>query len=259
MIRLTEITQHYGVRPVLRKLDLEIRGPGVTAIVGPNGMGKTTLLSVIAGVLSPQKGTVEVDGMVRRSTVENELEIRRRAVFLPDRPWLPKHRTGREFLLSVGAIYGIAVDRLFAHADGLFQLFNLSRESDWPIRSYSNGQQKKLALASAIITDARILLLDEPFGGGLDPAGILALKHVLRRLAREHDYLVVLTAPAPEIIQDLADNFVVVRDGHVVAHESLDGLRRLTGIGGPLSDVLASLTSPETLENVDHYFSRVSQ
>ncbi|MEZ6130190.1 MAG: ATP-binding cassette domain-containing protein [Planctomycetaceae bacterium] len=89
MIRLTEITQHYGVRPVLRKLDLEIPGPGVTAIVGPNGMGKTTLLSVIAGVLTPQAGTCEINGLVRRATPEAELQIRRDAVFLPDRPWLP--------------------------------------------------------------------------------------------------------------------------------------------------------------------------
>ncbi len=58
MIRLSGITQHYGVRPVLEELDLEIANAGVTAIVGPNGMGKTTLLSVMAGVLTPQHGTV---------------------------------------------------------------------------------------------------------------------------------------------------------------------------------------------------------
>lgn len=257
MIKLTQITQHYGVRPVLRKMDLEIDGPAVTAVVGPNGMGKTTLLSVIAGVLSPQSGTVAINGLARRSSQTAELEIRRQAVFLPDRPWLPKHRTGREFLLSVGAIYDIEAERLFNHADRLFRLFNLVRESDWPIRSYSNGQQKKLALASALITEARILILDEPFGGGLDPAGIIALKQVLRRLVREHGYLIVISAPAPEIIEDLADNFVVLRNGEVVAQESLDGLRRLTGLGGRLADILATLTSPETLANVESYFSEM--
>lgn len=254
MIRLSGITQHYGVRPVLEGLELEISNAGVTAIVGPNGMGKTTLLSVMAGVLSPQRGTVEINGLRRRSTPENELEIRRQAVFLPDRPWLPKHRTGREFLLSVGALYGIETERLFDHIDRLFDLFNLTREGDWPVRSYSNGQQKKLCLAAALVTEARILLLDEPFGGGLDPSGIFALKRVLQRLSREHGYCVVLTAPAPELIQDLADRFVVLRDGCVVAHDTIDGLRCETGIGGPLSDVLASLLSPETLDRIEDYF-----
>ena len=255
MIRLKEITQHYGVRPVLENLSLDLEGPTITAIVGPNGMGKTTLLSVIAGVLSPQHGTVEIDGLMRRSSPEAELQIRRQAMFLPDRPWLPKHRTGREFLLSIGSIYGIPPERLFDHADRLFQLFNLTTESDWPIRSYSNGQQKKLALASALITEARTLILDEPFGGGLDPAGILALKHVLKRLSQEQGYLILISAPAPELIEDLAEEFVVLRKGEVVAHETIDGLRRLTGNNGPLSDLLATLTSPETLENVEHYFA----
>lgn len=254
MIRLSGITQHYGVRPVLQDLDLEI-GSGVTAIVGPNGMGKTTVLSVMAGVLTPQRGTVEINGLLRRSTAEDELEIRGQAVFLPDRPWLPKHRTGREFLLSVGALYGVEIERLFDHIDRLFRLFNLTKEGDWPVRSYSNGQQKKLSLSAALVTDARILLLDEPFGGGLDPAGILALKHVLGRLTREQDYCVVLTAPAPELIEDLTDQFVVLREGHVVAHDSIEGLRRETGLGGPLSDVLASLISPETLDRVEDYFA----
>lgn len=255
MIQLSGVTQHYGVRPVLKNVSVLLAGSGITAIVGPNGMGKTTLLSVMAGVLSPQHGSVEINGLVRRSAPETELEIRRRAVFLPDRPWLPKHRTGREFLLSVGALWNVDPERLFDHADRLFRLFNLTRESDWPVRSYSNGQQKKLAIASALITEARILLLDEPFGGGLDPAGIIALKAVLRRLPQDAGYQIVITAPAPEIIEDLADSFVVLRDGEIVAHDCLDGLRQMTGSQGRLAEVLAELTSPETLENVDHYFS----
>jgi len=217
-------------------------------------MGKTTLLSVMAGVLTPQRGTVEINGLVRRSSVEAELAIRRQAVFLPDRPWLPKHRTGREFLLAVGALYGIEPERLFDHIERLFYLFDLTKEGDWPIRSYSGGQQKKLALAAVLVTEAPILILDEPFGGGIDPAGITASKHVLRRLADEYDHCIVLSAPAPELIEDLADWFVVLRDGEVVAHDTLEGLRRETGQRGTLTEVLAPLISPETFEKIDYYF-----
>ena len=222
-------------------------------------MGKTTLLSVIAGVLTPQRGTVEIAGLKRRSTVQNELEIRRQAVFLPDRPWLPKFRSGREYLLSVGTLYGIESDRMFDHIDRLFQLFNLTKEGDWPIRSFSNGQKKKLALSAALITEAPILLLDEPFGGGLDPSGILALKQVLKTLSYERDYTVVLTAPAPEIIEDVADRFVVLRDGRVVANDTLQALRQQTGLSTPLSDVLATLIDPNTMANVENYFNRETQ
>src|SRR6188768_2503297 len=100
MIELEGVTQHYGVRPVLRNIDFTVETGKLVAIIGPNGMGKSTLLSVMAGVLSPQCGTVSIDGLVRKSTVEAELAIRQQTVFLPDRPWLPKNRTGREFLMG---------------------------------------------------------------------------------------------------------------------------------------------------------------
>ncbi|MCA9055895.1 MAG: ATP-binding cassette domain-containing protein, partial [Planctomycetaceae bacterium] len=125
MIRVVDVTQHYSVKPVLKRVSLDI-GPGSrTAIIGPNGMGKTTLLGVMAGALSPQSGYVEIDGVRRRSAVEDELEIRRRCVYLPDRAWLPKNRTGREYLLAVGGLYELPVDRLLEHSGRLLALFEV--------------------------------------------------------------------------------------------------------------------------------------
>jgi ABC-type multidrug transport system ATPase subunit len=239
---------------VLRDVSLQIPAGKLTAVVGPNGMGKTTLLGVMAGTLSPQSGYCEIDGLRRRRSEQEELEIRRRVVYLPDHPWLPMERTGRELLLGIGRLYEVNGDELLDHVERLLELFNLIREGDWPIRGYSNGQKKKIALASMLVTGAPILLLDEPFAGGLDPAGILALKHVLRRLARQPQRTVVLTAPVPEIVEELADEVVVIRDGVVAAHDTPAGLRRLAGAHGSLADVLARLTHPETLDSVERYF-----
>ena len=255
MIALTNVTQHYGVRPVLRDVSVKIPSRRLTAIVGPNGMGKTTLLSVIAGVLSPQKGHVEIDGLRRRRTEEEELEIRRRVVYLPDHPWLPVLRTGREFLLGVGRLYVADGEHLLDHVERLLELFQLRREGDWPIRSYSNGQKKKIAIAGALVAEAPILLLDEPFAGGLDPAGILALKHVLKRLAARPSRTVILTAPVAELVEELADEIIVVKDGVITAHDTIAGLRQTANCMGSLSEVLARLTHPETLDSVERYFA----
>src|SRR5262249_47739154 len=73
MIELVDVTQHYGVRPVLKRISLRIERGEIVIIVGPNGMGKTTLLGVMAGVLQPQHGQVTVNGLRRRSSVEDEL------------------------------------------------------------------------------------------------------------------------------------------------------------------------------------------
>jgi len=256
MIELFGVTQHYGVRPVLREITLTIAAGGVTAIVGPNGMGKTTLLGVMAGVLSPQQGEVRINGLRRRGPVDEELAIRRQVAYLPDQPWLPKNRTGREFLFGVGKLYDIDDARLLDHAERLLRLFQLDREGDWPIRSFSHGQKKKIALSAALITDCPLLLLDEPFGGGLDPAGILALKEVLKRLAKMPGRTIVMTAPDPSLIEELAEHVLVLRAGRIAAFDTPDGLRKLAGDGGALTDVIGRLTFPEARDAVERYFER---
>lgn len=256
MIRLSGVTQHYGVRPVLRNISLSIETGERVVVLGPNGMGKTTLLGVMAGVLSPQRGEVEIDGLARRSSEEAELEIRKRVVYLPDHAWLPKNRTGREFILAVGRLYGLDETHLLDHAERLLALFELSREGDWPISSYSNGQQKKIALCTALISEAPILLLDEPFSGGLDPAGILALKRVLQRLPDEREATIVMTTPVPELVEELADRIAIIRQGQLLAFDTPEGLRRQTQCSGSLAQVLERLIHPETLKSIERYFDK---
>jgi ABC-2 type transport system ATP-binding protein len=254
MIELIDVTQHYGVRPVLKKISLRVEQAELVVVLGPNGMGKSTLLGVMGGVLAPQEGSIEIDGLVRRHSVEDELEIRRRAVYLPDRPWLPANRTGREFLLGVGRLYGIPDARLLEHVPRLLELFELSDKADSPIRGYSAGQQKKVALCSALVAETPILILDEPFSGGLDPSGLLALKKVLRHLVDRRGATIVLSSPVPELIAEIADRLLILKDGEILAFDSLDGIQRMTGTRGNLGQVLEQLIFPETTRNLAQYF-----
>ncbi|MCE9545343.1 MAG: ABC transporter ATP-binding protein [Planctomycetia bacterium] len=256
MIRVVNVVQHYGVRPVLRGIDLEIPPGQLVAIVGPNGMGKSTLLKVMAGLLQPQAGYVEIDGRRRKSTVEDELAIRRRVCYLPDHPWLPKTLTGREFLAAVGRLYEIDDQRLLDHIGRLLQLFDLAAEGDWPISSYSNGQQKKIALASMLVSEAPVLMLDEPFAGGLDPAGILALKSVLQRLAGRDDMTVVLTTPVAELLDEIAQRVLVLRDGQIAYDDTPQGLRQQAGGQESMAGALEKLINPKTAENIEQYLRR---
>jgi ABC-2 type transport system ATP-binding protein len=258
VIELVDVTQHYGVRPVLRRISLRIDPGEVVTIVGPNGMGKTTLLGVMAGVLAPQHGTVLIDGLLRRSSEEAELAIRKRSVYLPDQPWLPANRTAREFLLAVGALYEVDPERLMEHADQLLELFDLARKADTPIRSLSAGQKKKVALCSALVTEVPILFLDEPFSGGLDTAGLLTLKRIIQHLARRHDSTIVLTSPVPELVEEIATKIIVLRDGEILAFDTLDGLQRMTQHRGSLGAVLERLIFPETTRKLDAYFQEFS-
>lgn len=186
--------------------------------------------------------------------MDDELKIRRMAVYLPDRPWLPGNRTGREFLLGVGRLYEIPDARLIEHVPRLLELFELAAKADSPIRGYSAGQQKKTALCSALVAETPVMILDEPFSGGLDPSGLLALKRVLRHLVEKRGVTVVLSSPVPEVVEEIADRILILQEGQVLAFDSLDGLQRATGTRGNLGQVLERLIFPETTRNLEHYF-----
>ncbi|MBI5095871.1 MAG: ABC transporter ATP-binding protein [Candidatus Hydrogenedentes bacterium] len=253
MIKVVDLVQHYGVRPVLRDINIEIAEGEVVALMGPNGMGKSTLLAAMAGVLWPQKGYIEIDGKRRRQTVDDELAIRKKVVYLPDHPWLPKFNTAREFLLSVGRLYSIEPTRLMEHVQRLLTLFDLDANGDQAIDGLSNGQKKKVAIASALVTEAPIMLLDEPFSGGLDPAGMFALKAVMKQLRDRSDVTVVMATPVPEIVEGLADRVIILRNGELVAFDTPDGLRKLANVTGPLEEVLEHLIDPKGAENISQY------
>jgi ABC-type multidrug transport system ATPase subunit len=254
VIDVVDLTQHYGIRPVLKGINLWIDAGELVAIIGPNGMGKTTLLATMAGVHSPAKGSVSIAGLRRRSTPEAELEIRGKTVYLPSESFLPKMMTPREFWISVGKLYDVDDDRLFDHVERLVGLFELESLVDAPISSGSAGQQKKVALAAALVTDVPVLLLDEPFAGGLDPSGILALRKVLQRLSSERRTTIVMTAPVPELVEQLATRVIVLRGGEIVADGSVAELKALAGGSGSLADALEAIFFPGAAGRIDGYF-----
>lgn len=253
MIQVHDLWHHYGVRPVLREVTMEIATGELVVLLGPNGMGKSTLLGCLAGVLWPQRGWVEIDGVRRRQSTEEERALRRRVAYLPDDPWMPGARTGREYLLATGRLYGHDDFELFDHADRLLRLFHLEGKGDSPIGGYSTGQRKKLTLAGALITKAPYLLLDEPFSGGLDPAGILAVKRVLQKLAADGDVTIVITTPVPELVEALANRVAILRDGRLAHYDTPAGLCTAAGSESGLDDALQRLIYPESIDAVEAY------
>ncbi len=253
------VTQHYDTTPILENLSLQIDAGEVVAVLGPNGMGKTTLLRLIAGILTPAKGEVHVHGILRRSSAAGEQEIRSKTVFLPDEVWFPSSQSIREFVLAVAKLYGRDMIEAMKQADQLFDLFSLNDKADSSIASCSTGQRKKASLCAALITEASLLLLDEPFSGGLDPGGIVALKNVLRRITKDRlgqpvERTIVFTTPVPEIIEEVADKVVIIEEGNVLAFGSP---AELCGQAGEsrLENAIDKLLHTDTLERVERYFS----
>lgn len=254
MIEVVNVSHHYRLRPVLRNVNLRINRGESVAIMGANGTGKTTLMQIMAGLIAPITGHVEVDGLRRRRTAEDELKIRRQTVWLPAEPWLPRGRTGREWLLAVGQVYGVSINRLLEHIPRLMSLFNLEDQIDQATSGYSTGQKKKLALAAVLVAEAPLLLLDEPFAGGLDPSGILALKRILQNYRSTRAVTVVMATPVPELVEELADRIAMLKEGRIIAFDTLDNLRRQAGTSGHLDEVYERIAGSRTNERIERYF-----
>lgn len=256
MINVSDVSHHYGLQPVLSHVDLEISRGELVAVMGPNGVGKSTLLGAISGMIAPASGRVEIDGLRRRSSEEVELQIRQQMVYLSDHPWLPQHLTVREWLMAVGQLYDVDPDQLMDHGSRLLELFQLEDKGDAAINSCSNGQKKKIAICGALITDVPVLILDEPFTGGLDPSAILALRRVLKHLADSQDVTVVMASQIPELVEHLAHRIAILCGTKLIACDTMDGLRQTTDCSGSLSEVFEKLVHPRTLEHIEHYFDR---
>ena len=255
-IRAEGLHHHFRIKPVLRDVSFTIPEGELVAVMGPNGMGKSTVLKSLAGTLTPIRGKVYIDDKVRGSTEKDELAIRKQVAYLSDHPWLPAIRTGRELLFAMGEIYELDTDEIFNHIERLLDLFQLTEKADSNIGSYSNGQKKKIALAATLITDASILILDEPFTGGLDPSGIHALKQVLKHLADRDDVTIVMASQIPEIVEAIATQILVMKEGELIAEGTPSELSESSGDPETgLSGVLEKLINPETSSRVDRYFS----
>ena len=256
MIAARKLLHHYSYRRILDGVSFDIKRGELVAVMGPNGTGKSTILRLIAGDLCPLEGSIGIDGKIRRSSERAELEIRQQMVYLPDHPWLPVAASGHEFLAAVGELYSIKPLRILEHIEQLLEVFNLTDQARTAISRYSNGQKKKIAIAAALMTDAELLVLDEPFTGGLDPEGMHALKAILGKFADDEHRTVVIASQIPEIVAQIAHRVLFLKDSKTLVSRSIAELAAETREGANIADTIGKIISPERVVHLETYLGR---
>ena len=253
MIQIENLWHYYTVKPVLQDINLSISTGELLTVMGPNGMGKSTLLALIGGMMKPVKGKVIIDGDVRRNTVDEEKRIRQKVFYLPADPYLPPLLTGREFIICIGRLYGIDNIKLMEHADKLLDIFDLKDKGDNIISSYSTGQKKKIGLCGALAAETPTLVLDEPFSGGLDSSALMAMSSILKKMAESEKHTIVMAVPVPELVEDLSHKIAIIKQGKLVNCGTMDQLRTESGCDGNLAEILEHINNPETAGKVSKY------
>jgi ABC-2 type transport system ATP-binding protein len=212
MIRTESLTKYFGTRPAVRDLSFRIEDTEVVGFLGLNGAGKTTTLRMLAGLLAPSNGTIEIDSEPLHA--ERSIAVRRRIGFLPERPPLYDEMGVQEFLEFAARLRGVREDRAGAAASEAMEQTGLGDHRHQGIGSLSHGYRQRVGIAQAIVHRPSLVILDEPTSG-LDPVQIAHMRELIRELRGRHTIL-VSSHNLPEI-QQTCDRLLVIRDGRLVA------------------------------------------
>ena len=220
MIRFAALRKQYGPLVAVDDLTLEIEPGAVFGFLGRNGAGKTTTIRLMMGLLEPTAGTVVLGGHDIRRSPEAAKAL---TGYLPDHPFLYDKLTGAEFLRFAAGLHGLARDDGERRATALLARFGLAREAGELIETFSHGRKQRLALATALIHQPRILVLDEPMVG-LDPQGARELRALLAALAAD-GVTIFLSTHSLAVAEELCTRIGIVDRGRLVALGTLAELR----------------------------------
>ncbi len=237
MIRFENLTKFYRGIKAVKNLNLHIPEGSIFGFLGPNGAGKTTTIKMMAGVLKPTKGRIFINGM---DLSKEPSRVKSVIGFIPDRPFLYEKLSGSEFLKFKAGLYGISKDGLEEKALNLLDLFGLSEWGDELIESYSHGMKQRLIIASAILHEPRVIIVDEPMVG-LDPKGARLVKDIFRQKSKQGS-TIFLSTHTLALVQEICDHLAIIDRGEVVASGTAEELRKRSGIDGNLERIFLKIT-----------------
>ncbi|HTK41806.1 MAG TPA: ABC transporter ATP-binding protein [Gemmatimonadales bacterium] len=238
MITLTGLTKLYGKFKAVDGIELTVPKGELFGFLGPNGAGKTTTFRMIAGIIVPTAGRIEIGGV---DLARQPLVAKRRLGYIPDRPFVYDKITGAEFLRFVAALYNAEDASLERRIDELLDVFELTPWKHELTESYSHGMRQKLIIAGALIHRPEVIVVDEPMVG-LDPKGTRLLKDLFRRYVKRGGTILMSTHTL-EVAESMCDRIAIMQSGRILASGTMDELRLQTASGdASLEDLFLRLT-----------------
>ena len=222
MLEATHLRKSYGRLIAVDDVSFEVEPGQILGLLGPNGAGKTTTVSMIAGLVTRDRGEVRIDG---RMLAGDSDPLKRKIGLVPQDLALYDDLSARDNLRFFGALYslsGAALDHAIASALGIVGLAERAKDR---VKTFSGGMKRRLNLAAGLLHDPDVLLLDEPTVG-VDPQSRNAIFDNLE-LLRKQGKALLYTTHYMEEAERLADRIVIMDNGKVIANDTLAGLGRL--------------------------------
>ncbi len=218
MISIHHLQKSFGKNHVLKGVDLTFDQPGIVAVLGPNGSGKTTIIKSILGMVLPDEGIIKVQG----EDIKGKWLYRNQIAYLPQIARFPENLTVAELLRMVKDL-----NTGKTHDEELIKLFDLQSFLDKRLGNLSGGTRQKVNLVLTFMYDCPIIIMDEPTAG-LDPISLVRLKELIHN-QRLIGKTILITTHVMSLVEELADEVVFLLEGHIHFRGSLKKLEEMTG------------------------------
>ncbi len=236
MIRFQNIHKKFGKNHVLKGIDLQFAGGGITAILGPNGSGKTTLIKCLLGLVIPDSGDIQFNS----HSIKGQFNYRNQLSHLPQIARFPENLTVSEVIKMIRDLRPGETNETH-----FIQLFNLDEHLKKKMRNLSGGTRQKVNILLALMYDSPVIILDEP-STGLDPLALINLKeHLAQEKAKGK--LILITTHSMNFVQEMADNIVFLLEGEIYFNGTKEQLLDEQG-ANKVEEAIANIFRKEGVE-----------
>jgi ABC-2 type transport system ATP-binding protein len=216
VLRTRELSKLYGGRLAVDRLNLDVYRGEIFGFLGPNGAGKTTTIRMALGLITPSSGTIEILG---QNLAEHRAQVLPHVGALVEQPALYLYMSGRDNLRAVGLVLGGVPEK---RIDEIIELVGLRGRDKDRVKTYSLGMKQRLGVAMALLQDPELLVLDEP-ANGLDPAGIVEMRDLMRALAAAGKTVFISSHVLTEVRQ-ICTRVAILNLGKLITETTVDEL-----------------------------------
>ncbi|MDO5517553.1 MAG: ABC transporter ATP-binding protein [Clostridium sp.] len=214
VLEVKNLRKTIGKREIIKGVDFDINSGEIYGFLGPNGAGKTTTIRMLVGLIKPTHGEIKICGHDLKKDTQKALENVGAVV---ENPELYKYLSGRENLMQIARIRKVPKEQV----QEIIKIIGLEDRIDDKVRKYSLGMKQRLGLGAALLSQPKLLILDEPTNG-LDPSGILDFREIVQKAARERDMAVFVSSHILSEVQTLCDKVAFINHGVIQAVEDIN-------------------------------------
>ncbi|WP_122645821.1 ABC transporter ATP-binding protein [Enterococcus mediterraneensis] len=244
-LEVKNLTGGYSQLPVLKDIDFTINDGELVGLIGLNGAGKSTTIKEIIGILQPQKGSIQINGLTLKQDPE---QYRKQIGYIPETPSLYEELTLREHIGITAMAYDIPQEVAQQRAAKLLKTFRLENKLDWFPANFSKGMKQKVMVLCAFLIEPSLYIIDEPFLG-LDPLAIHALLELMNQM-KQTGASILMSTHILATAEKYCDRFVVLHEGKIRAQGTIAELRNEFGLHeASLDEIYIELTKEQVADH----------